>query len=226
MKIDLTDRSAVVTGSTAGIGHAIARGLAGAGASVVLNGRHQPDVDQAVAALKQAVPGAEVRGVAADLGTEAGCDTLAGAVAHPDILVNNVGFFGDLWQQILAVNFLSGMRLSRALVPGMVDRGWGRVIFLSSESALNIPADMIHYGVTKTACLALSRGLAKRLAGTGVTANAILPGPTLSRGLRRMLEADGRPVDGDVIEDSAANFVLDNRPGSLIRRAASVDEVA
>lgn len=235
MKIDLTDRSAVVTGSTAGIGHAIARGLAGAGASVVLNGRHQPDVDQAVAALKQAVPGAEVRGVAADLGTEAGCDTLAGAVAHPDILVNNVGFFGpadffeaddDLWQQILAVNFLSGMRLSRALVPGMVDRGWGRVIFLSSELALNIPADMIHYGVTKTAYLALSRGLAKRLAGTGVTANAILPGPTLSRGLRRMPEADGRPVDGDVIEDSAADFVADNRPGSLIRRAASVDEVA
>ncbi|WP_207459666.1 SDR family oxidoreductase [Azospirillum sp. SYSU D00513] len=234
MRIDLTGKTAIVTGSTAGIGYAIAKGLAQAGAEVVLNGRGQEAVDKAVARLAGEVSGARARGVAADLGTAEGCAALVRAEPSADILVNNVGIFGpqdffetpdDVWERFLAVNLLSGVRLSRAYLPGMAERGWGRVIFLSSESALNIPADMIHYGVTKTADLSLSRGLAKRMAGTGVTVNAILPGPTLSEGLRAMLEED-RERSGKDIEAIAADFVMANRPSSIIQRAATVEEVA
>ncbi|MCS4504481.1 3-oxoacyl-[acyl-carrier-protein] reductase FabG [wastewater metagenome] len=233
MQIDLTGRIAVVTGSTAGIGFATARGLAGAGASVVVNGRRSESVDAAVARLRDEVPGAEVRGVAADLGTAEGCDALVAEAPSADILVNNVGIFGPqdffetddaVWEHFLAVNVLSGVRLSRAYLPGMAERGWGRVIFLSSESALNIPADMIHYGVTKTADLSLSRGLAKRMAGTGVTVNAVLPGPTLSEGVGAML-ADAQQA-GESLEETAASFVRRERPSSIIRRAATVEEVA
>ena len=234
MRIDLTGKTAIVTGSTAGIGYAIAKGLAQAGAEVVLNGRGQEAVDKAVARLTAEVSGARARGVAADLGTAEGCAALVRAEPGADILVNNVGIFGpqdffetpdDVWERFLAVNLLSGVRLSRAYLRGMAERGWGRVIFLSSESALNIPADMIHYGVTKTADLSLSRGLAKRMAGTGVTVNAILPGPTLSEGLRAMLEED-RERSGKDIEEIAADFVMANRPSSIIQRAATVEEVA
>ena len=234
MKIDLAGKTAVVTGSTAGIGFAIAKGLAEAGTAVVLTGRKQEAVDAAIAELKAAVAHAEVRGVAGDLGSAEGCTALAKVEPRTDILVNNVGIFGpqdffetpdDVWQRFLSVNVMSGVRLSRAYLPGMMARGWGRVIFLSSESALNIPADMIHYGVTKTADLALSRGLAKRVAGSGVTVNAILPGPTLSDGLRSMLrgeqEKSGRPI-----EDIAADFVKAHRPSSILQRAATVEEVA
>ncbi|WP_043770096.1 SDR family NAD(P)-dependent oxidoreductase [Algiphilus aromaticivorans] len=232
MRIDLSGCTALVTGSTGGIGFAVATGLACAGATVVINGRQQARVAAAVERLRSAVPDASVRGVAADVGTAQGCDALLAAEPSVDILINNAGVFGPQdffetpdseWQRFLEVNVLSGVRLSRAYAPGMVERGWGRVIFISSESALNIPADMIHYGVTKTANLAVSRGLAKRLAGTGVTVNAVLPGPTLSEGVQAMLEGQ---VDGRSIEAVATDFVRSERPSSIIGRAASVEEVA
>jgi NAD(P)-dependent dehydrogenase (short-subunit alcohol dehydrogenase family) len=190
MHIDLTGKTAIVTGSTAGIGFATARGLAEAGAAVVVNGRTQASVDPAVAAL--AAHG-QVRGVAADLATPDGCARLTAAVPDCDILINNMGIFEQKdffdvpdadWERFFTTNVMSGVRLSRAYLPGMAARGWGRVVFISSESALNIPAAMIHYGFTKTAQLAVSRGLAKRMAGTGVTVNAVLPGPTMSDGRR------------------------------------------
>jgi NAD(P)-dependent dehydrogenase (short-subunit alcohol dehydrogenase family) len=230
MKIDLSGRTAVVTGSTVGIGYAIAKGLAEAGATVVVNGRTRTAVERAISELTAAVPGAVVRGVAADLGTASGCLLLFRAEPHGDILVNNVGIFGpqdffDIpdgeWTRFFEINVMSGVRLSRAYLPGMVRRKWGRVVFLSSESALNIPVDMIHYGFTKTANLAVSRGLAKRLAGTGVTVNAVLPGPTLTEGVAAMLKDSGQPL-----EEAATAFVRANRPSSIIRRPATPEEVA
>jgi NAD(P)-dependent dehydrogenase (short-subunit alcohol dehydrogenase family) len=234
MNIDLSDKTAIVTGSTAGIGFAIAKGLAEAGARVVVNGRNQAGLDATVAALRRAVPGAAARGVAADLGTAEGCAALVAAEPATDILVNNLGIFGpqdffDIpdseWTRFFEVNVMSGVRLSRAYLPGMVERDWGRVVFLSSESALNIPADMIHYGFTKTALLAISRGLAKRVAGSGVTVNAVLPGPTLSEGVEAMLEERAQQA-GVSIEEAATAFVRANRSSSIIQRPASVEEVA
>ncbi|HZB90537.1 MAG TPA: SDR family oxidoreductase [Stellaceae bacterium] len=234
MRIELAGKTAVVTGSTGGIGFAIAKGLAGSGAAVVLNGRTQRAVDAALARLKAALPRATLRGVPADVGTAAGCAAVLKAEPTTDILVNNAGIFGpqdffetpdEVWEHFLNVNVMSGVRLSRAYLPAMISRGWGRVIFISSESALNIPADMIHYGLTKTAQLALSRGLAKRAAGTGVTVNAILPGPTLSEGVEAMLQDEIRR-SGKPAEEVAAAFVRAQRPSSLLQRAASVDEVA
>jgi len=234
MLIELSGRTAVVSGSTAGIGLAIAKGLAASGASVVVNGRTQAAVDTAVAALRQTALYEQVMGCAADLGTAAGCDTLLRAHPACDILVNNVGIFGPQdffetpdseWQRFFDVNILSGVRLSRAYLPGMASNGWGRVVFLSSESGLNIPADMIHYGMTKTAVLAIARGLAKRMAGTGITVNSVLPGPTLSDGVAEML-APAMRASGRTLEQAAADFVVAHRPSSLIRRAATVEEVA
>ncbi|QDL91208.1 SDR family oxidoreductase [Paroceanicella profunda] len=238
MRIDLSGKTAIVTGSTGGIGLAIARGLAGAGARVVVNGRSQAAVDQAVATIRTELGegrGAEaVSGVATDLSTAEGCAALVAARPDCDILVNNVGIFGPQdffdaedadWQRYFDVNVMSGVRLSRAYLPGMQARGWGRVQFLSSESGLNIPADMIHYGVSKTALIALSRGLAKRMAGTGVTVNAILPGPTLSEGVAEMLRPEVE-ASGRSLEEVAADFVKAHRPTSIIGRAATVDEVA
>src|SRR5215471_5809513 len=182
MKIDLSGMTAIVTGSTGGIGFAIARGLAECGATVVVNGLTQADVDRAIAA---------------DLSTPAGCNALVQAEPSCAILVNNVGVYGPQdffaipdseWMRFFELNVMSGVRRSRAYMPGMLERNWGRVVFLSSEAGLNIAPDMIHYGFTKTAVLAIARGLAKRAAGTGVTVNCVLPGPTWSEGDKGMLK--------------------------------------
>ena len=234
MKIDLTNKTAIVTGSTAGIGFAIAKGLAESGASVVINGRTPAAVESALAELMSALPGASVRGVAADQGTAEGVATLLAAVPQADILVNNVGIYGpqdffdlpdDQWQRFFDVNVMSGVRAARAYLQGMAARGWGRVVFISSESGLNIPADMIHYGFTKTANLSISRGLAKRMAGTGVTVNAVLPGPTLSDGVGTMLKSAAEK-SGQTIEQVGTTFVKTQRSSSIIQRMATVDEVA
>lgn len=234
MKIDLTGKTAVVSGSTAGIGLAIAIGLADAGAAVVLNGRTDAAVNAAIATVRQRVPGASVRGVAADLGTDDGCARLILAAPAADILVNNVGIFklqdffetpDDEWERFFAVNVMSGVRLSRAYALKMAAAGWGRIVFISSESGLNIPADMIHYGFTKTANLSVSRGLAKRLAGTGVTVNAVLPGPTLSDGLVTAFQG-AVAESGQSIEDVTKAFIKAKRPSSILQRATTVDEVA
>jgi NAD(P)-dependent dehydrogenase (short-subunit alcohol dehydrogenase family) len=234
MNIDLTGKTAIVTGSTAGIGFASAVGLARSGATVVLNSRAQASVDNAIAALLRLVPGAAVRGVAADLGTAAGCAKFIVAEPRADILVNNVGVYGPQdffaipdaeWTRFFEVNVMSGVRLSRAYASTMVAQKWGRIVFISSESALNIPADMIHYGFTKTANLAISRGLAKRLAGTGVTVNAVLPGPTLTEGVEAMLQ-EAAEKTGLSLDEAAIAFVKANRPSSIIGRAATPEEVA
>ena len=234
MHIDLSARTAVVSGSTAGIGLAIAKGLAGAGARVVVTGRTRARVDAAIAAVRQELPQAKLDGVAADLGTAAGADALIRAVPETDILVNNLGIFEpkaffDIpdadWQHFFEVNVMSGVRLSRHYAQGMARRGWGRIQFVSSESGVQIPAEMVHYGVTKTAQLAVSRGLAESLAGTGVTVNAILPGPTLSEGVGEFFGklAAERGVPQAQVEQE---FIATHRPSSLIKRLASVDEVA
>lgn len=234
MKIDLSGKIAIVTGSTAGIGHAIARGLAEAGAEVIVNGRRPAAVDQAIASLKQAVPGAVVHGIAADLATAEGCAAMVAAIPRADILVNNMGIFelrdffeisDSEWTRFFETNVMSGVRLSRAYMKGMMERNWGRILFLSSESALNIPPDMIHYGFTKTAMLSISRGLAKLAAGTGVTVNAVLPGPTLSEGVQAMLK-EVAEKEGKSIEAAALDFVRTHRPSSIIGRPATVEEVA
>jgi NAD(P)-dependent dehydrogenase (short-subunit alcohol dehydrogenase family) len=232
MHIDFTGRRVLITGSTGGIGFAAAQGFLAAGASVVVNGRSEKSVAGAVARL--GATSARVAGFAGDLGGEAACAELVAAHPDFDIVVNNLGIFGPQdffdtpdseWQRFFETNVMSGVRLARAYAPSMVDRGWGRIVFVSSESALNIPGDMIHYGFTKTGQLAVSRGLAKRLAGTGVTVNAVLPGPTLSEGVAGMLKAEVER-SGDSLEKVAADFVNTHRGSSIIQRAARVEEVA
>lgn len=234
MNIDLSGKTALVTGSTEGIGYACAVGLARAGASVVINGRTKGKVDVAVTRAQAASVGSDVRGFASDLSSAAGCDAIVAAFPQVDILVNNLGVFGPQpflettdaeWERFFQTNIMSGVRLTRAHLNGMMGRGWGRVLFLSSESALNIPADMIHYGVTKTALLGLSRGLAKLAAGSGVTVNAILPGPTMSEGVETML-VDEANKSGKTIEQAGIDFVKAQRPSSIIQRMATVEEVA
>jgi len=234
MKIDLSGKTALVSGSTAGIGLAIAKGLAGCGAHVIVNGRKAQSVDRAVAAVHQSLTGAAVSGIAADVSTKAGCDALIDAAGAVDILVNNAGIFEPKpffeipdtdWSRFFETNVMSGVRLSRALMLGMLERNWGRIIFISSESALNIPSEMIHYGVTKTAQLAISRGLAELTAGTNVTVNSVLPGPTRSDGVEDFLQSMAA-AEGMTVEDMATNFVKMHRPTSLIQRFASPEEVA
>ncbi|MFG1239486.1 SDR family oxidoreductase [Xanthobacter autotrophicus DSM 597] len=228
MIIDLTGKTALVTGSSEGIGFAIAQGLAQAGATVVVNGRSEAKVAEAVARI-----GGAARGRAIDLGTAEGAAALVAAEPAFDIVVNNLGIFqpsdffetdDDVWDRHWAINVMSGVRLARAYLPGMAARGWGRMLFLGSESAFNIPADMIHYGVSKTADVSLARGLAKRMAGTGVTVNSILPGPTLSEGVAAMLK--DAVAAGKTLEEAGADFVKAHRPSSIIQRPARVEEVA
>jgi NAD(P)-dependent dehydrogenase (short-subunit alcohol dehydrogenase family) len=234
MNIDLSGKTALVTGSTAGIGYAIARGLAAAGAGIVLNGRKQPSVDAAAAKLAGEVNGARVRGVAADVATAEGGAALVKSLPEVDILINNAGIFEpkdffDIpdadWSRFFDVNVMSGVRLSRAYLKGMLQRNWGRIIFISSESALNIPTEMIHYGMTKTAQLAVARGLAKLTRGTAVTVNSVLPGPTFSEGVETFVK-DLAKQNGQSEADAAASFVKQHRPSSLIARFASVEEIA
>lgn len=234
MKIDLSGKTALVTGSTAGIGFAIAKGLAAAGASVIVNGRRDESSQAAAEKILQDIPAANVTAVAADVSTAGGCEKLAAAAKGADILINNAGIFepkdffeisDDDWMEMFVTNVMSGVRLSRALMPDMLAKNWGRIVFISSESALHIPREMIHYGFSKTAQLAVSRGLAELTAGTGVTVNSVLPGPTRSDGVEDFLSAMAKDA-GKSVEDMAENFVKEHRPTSLIQRFASVEEVA
>jgi NAD(P)-dependent dehydrogenase (short-subunit alcohol dehydrogenase family) len=234
MDMGLTGKRALVSGSTAGIGYATARALAAEGAQVILNGRTQPRVEQAVTRLKAEVPGAIVTGIAQDLGHAEGCQALFRQLPDVDVLVNNLGIFEPKafaaipdadWLRFFEVNVLSGVRLARQYLPAMRARNWGRVVFVSSESALQIPAEMIHYGMTKTAQLAVARGLAETLAGTGVTVNTVLPGPTASEGVGEFVArlAQSRHVDAAVVEKE---FFASARPSSLLQRFATPEEVA
>lgn len=234
MKIELNGKRALVTGSTAGIGRAIARGLAAAGADVVINGRSEAGVAKALQSLRAELPSARLDGIAADLSGATGCETLARKSGRIDILVNNAGIFEPKdfmqisdadWMRFFETNVMSGVRLARSLMPGMLERNWGRVVFISSESGLNIPKEMIHYGMTKTAQLAVARGLAETTAGTGVTVNSVLPGPTRSDGAEQFLQAMAKHT-GVSADDIAARFVKEHRPSSLLQRFATVDEVA
>jgi NAD(P)-dependent dehydrogenase (short-subunit alcohol dehydrogenase family) len=234
MQIDLAGKTALITGSTEGIGYAIARQLARAGASVVINGRSEEKTARAAERLTGEGAGGTVVAVAADVATAGGCDALVAKVPHVDILINNAGIFqpldffeanDEVWDRHWQVNVMSAVRLSRAYLPGMQKVNWGRVIFIASESGFNIPVEMIHYGVSKTADIAVARGLAKRMAGTGVTVNSVLPGPTLSEGVEAML-AEERAKTGKPIEQVAADFVKKHRGSSIIQRAASVEEIA
>lgn len=234
MKIDLGGKKAVVSGSTAGIGFAIAKGLAEAGARVVVNGRSEKSVEAALARLKKEVPNAKAEGVVADLSTAEGVSAFVANVPQADILVNNVGIFepkafGEItdedWLRFFDVNVMSGIRLSRHYLPGMVKQDWGRVVFISSESALNIPVEMVHYGMTKTAQLAISRGIAQSVAGTGVTVNSVLPGPTRTEGVAELI---GKLATEEGVPEAEmeAQFVPKFRPSSIIGRLATSEEIA
>jgi NAD(P)-dependent dehydrogenase (short-subunit alcohol dehydrogenase family) len=234
MKIDLSGKTALVTGSSAGIGRAIARGLAAAGARVVINGRREATVEATLQSMRAELPGADLRAGVADVSAATGCAALARAVAEVDILVNNAGIFelkdffeipdAD-WTRFFETNVMSGVRLSRAYLTGMLKRNWGRIVFISSESGLHTPKEMIHYGFTKTAQLAVSRGLAELTAGSAVTVNSVLPGPTRSDGAEQFLQAIARQT-GASIETIASDFVKQYRSTSLLQRFATVEEVA
>jgi NAD(P)-dependent dehydrogenase (short-subunit alcohol dehydrogenase family) len=233
MDMKLKNRLALVSGSTAGIGYAIATTLASEGARVIVNGRTQASVDAAVAAI-QAATGGKVFGFAGDLSTADVAEALVRHYPNIEILINNLGIFEPKpfeeipdtdWLRFFDVNVLSGVRLARLCLPSMKRANWGRIIFISSESGVQIPAEMIHYGVTKTAQLAVSRGLAEAVAGTGITVNSILPGPTKSRGVSDFVDALAK-ADGKTFAEFEKEFFEKVRPTSLIKRFASPEEVA
>jgi NAD(P)-dependent dehydrogenase (short-subunit alcohol dehydrogenase family) len=233
MDLQLTHRLALVSGSTAGIGHAIAQGLAAEGARVIVNGRQQAAVDAAAAAIKAAT-GREALGFAGDLSRPDVAEALVRQHPGIEILVNNLGIFEpkpfeDIpdadWQRFFDVNVLSGVRLARLCLPAMKRANWGRIIFISSESAVQIPAEMIHYGMTKTAQIAVSRGLAESLAGTGITVNSVLPGPTRSRGVNDFVEQLAQ-TEGQSFAEFEKAFFEKVRPTSLIKRFSTPEEIA
>jgi NAD(P)-dependent dehydrogenase (short-subunit alcohol dehydrogenase family) len=234
MNLGLQGKLAVVSGSTAGIGMAIAAALAAEGAKVVVNGRTQARVDSAVKTIQQRGTGSDLRGVAADLGTSSGVETFLRHVPAADVLINNLGIFDPKpfleipdsdWMRFFEVNVLSGVRLARAYLPGMLRKNWGRIIFISSESAQHIPAEMIHYGMTKTAQVAVARGLAESVAGTGVTINSVLPGPTASEGVGGFLENMAKQQNVSTAEIEK-QFFANVRPTSLLKRFETPEEIA
>jgi len=233
MDLQLTNKVALVTGSTAGIGLAIARRLAAEGAEVILTGRTEARLTEARTAILAEMPAANVRGVAVDFGKAEEVGNLLREVPMVDILVNNVGIFDpkpfveipdEEWVRFFEVNVLSGVRLSRQYFPLMLKQNWGRILFISSESGLQIPEEMIHYGTTKTAQLAVARGLAELTKGTAVTVNSVLPGPTASEGVEEFIGK--MSAEGKSKADAEKEFFQQARPSSLLQRFATTDEVA
>ncbi|MDY6938178.1 MAG: SDR family NAD(P)-dependent oxidoreductase [Cyanobacteriota bacterium] len=233
MDLQLTDKLAFVTGSTAGIGLAIAQTLAAEGASVIVNGRSQSSVDDAISEMRSHAAG-QLMGLAADLSTAEGVALATEKYPQVDILVNNLGIyeakpFADItdedWQKIFTTNVMSGVRLSRAYLPKMLDKNWGRIIFISSESGVQIPTEMIHYGMTKAAQIAVSRGLAELTTNTEVTVNSILPGPTKSKGVADFIEKMAQQKN-TTLEEVEKEFFAQNRPTSILQRFAETTEVA
>jgi NAD(P)-dependent dehydrogenase (short-subunit alcohol dehydrogenase family) len=234
MDLKIKNKTALVTGSTAGIGYAIAKALANEGASVVVNGRTIQRVNTAIEKLKRETGNKNIKGIAADFADKKQIDQLIDRLPELDILVNNVGIFepkpfsaitDEDWFKFFEVNVLSGVRLSRAYLDKMLKKNWGRIIFISSESALQIPEEMIHYGMTKTAQIAVSRGLAELTKGTGVTVNTILPGPTFSEGAGGFLK-DLAKQAGKTIEEIEKEFFKTARPTSILQRFTQPDEIA
>ena len=233
MDLQLRDKRALVTGSTAGIGLAIAEALAAEGATVFVNGRTQGRVDAAVKEIRTKSAKADVRGIAADLGTEEGCRHLAGLLPAVDVLVNNLGIFEPKpfegipdadWMRFFEVNVMSGVRLSRVYLPKMLAANWGRIVFISSESGVNIPKEMIHYGMTKTAQIAVARGLAETTRGTAVTVNSVLAGPTRSEGVETFIQQMSKSMGSDVV-GVEKEFFNSVRPTSLLRRFETPEEI-
>jgi NAD(P)-dependent dehydrogenase (short-subunit alcohol dehydrogenase family) len=234
MDLGLSGKTAVVSGSTAGIGFAIAAALAAEGAKVIVNGRTEARVSAAIKVVRQRVKNADVRGIPADLGTSRGVETFLQQAPEADILVNNLGIFEvksflDIpdsdWLRFFEVNVLSGVRLSRHYLPRMLKKNWGRIIFISSESAQHIPAEMIHYGMTKTAQVAIARGIAESVAGTGVTVNSVLAGPTASEGASEFVENMARQ-QGVTKAEIEKQFFASVRPTSLLKRFETPEEIA
>lgn len=234
MDLGLAGKIALITGSTAGIGLATAVGLAREGAQVIVNGRTEERVQRAREHIRQAVPGAKVFGVAADLSSAQGAAKVTGAFAEVDVLVNNMGIFepqsfeqisDEDWLRYFETNVMSGVRLSRFYFPKMRAKGWGRIVFVSSESAVQIPSEMIHYGMTKTAQVAVARGLAELTTGTGVTVNTVLPGPTASEGVVQFVEDLGKSRGMDA-KAAEREFFTHARPTSILKRFTTPEEVA
>lgn len=234
MNLNLVDKKILITGSTKGIGFATASLLAEEGASVIINGRTEEAIDNAIKKIKSKNNNANITGIALDLSTAEGCDNLIKAIPEVDILINNLGIFNPVafteisdqeWLDFFQTNIMSGVRLSRHYLPEMLNKNWGRIIFISSESAIQIPEEMIHYGMTKSAQISISRGLAEKTKGTGVTVNSVLPGPTKSEGVETFVQqiADQKGIS---FKEMETEFFKSGRPTSLIQRFADVSEVA